>query len=187
MSLKLLFDQLIDIRAEVKIPLILMGYLNPVMQYGVEKFCIKAAETGIDGVIIPDLPPEIYKDEYLTHFNKHDIYNILLITPQSSPSRISDIDKISRGFIYMVSTSSVTGGRSSFSREQVSYFKRVSEMKLNNPCIIGFGISAHKQFSDACECAHGGIIGSAFIKVLGKEGKLKENIIEFIREINPSV
>jgi tryptophan synthase alpha chain len=182
MNLKLLFDQLKNIRNEIKIPLIIMGYLNPVLQYGVENFCSKAAEAGIDGVIIPDLPPEIYKDAYLPVFGKHNIYNILLVTPQSPPSRISEIDKLSRGFIYMVSTSSVTGGKSSFSGEQISYFKRVGGMKLNNPCLIGFGISNRNAFSEAGKYSRGGIIGSAFIKAIGKEGKLTQNIIEFIRE-----
>jgi len=183
MSLKLLFNQLSEIRKEVRIPLLLMGYLNPVIQYGVENFCIQCEKTGIDGVILPDLPPVVYEEEYLHIFNKHQIYNILLISPQSVAERISDIDKISRGFIYMVSSSAVTGSRGEFSADQISYFKRVSEMKLANPCLIGFGISNHETFANAGKYSRGGIIGSAFVKILGKNGDLARNINQFIKEI----
>jgi len=179
-SLKLLFQQLSDIRDEVGIPLLLMGYLNPVMQFGIEKFCAQCERIGIDGVILPDLPPRIYLEEYLNIFDKYKLYNILLITPQSSKERIAYIDKISRGFIYMVSSSSVTGSREGFSDDQMSYFKRVSEMKLANPCLIGFGISNHKTFVDAGKFARGGIIGSAFVKTLGKEGDSVEIVRKFI-------
>lgn len=182
-SLKLLFQQLSDIRDEVGIPLLLMGYLNPVMQFGIEKFCAQCERIGIDGVILPDLPPRIYMEEYLNIFDKYNLYNILLITPQSSKERIAYIDKISRGFIYMVSSSSVTGSREGFSNDQMSYFKRVSEMKLANPCLIGFGISNHKTFVDAGKFARGGIIGSAFVKILGKEGYTFEIISQFINGI----
>ena len=179
-SLKLLFQQLSDIRDEVGIPLLLMGYLNPVMQFGIEKFCAQCERIGIDGVILPDLPPRIYLEEYLNIFDKYKLYNILLITPQSSKERIAYIDKISRGFIYMVSSLSVTGSREGFSDDQMSYFKRVSEMKLANPCLIGFGISNHKTFVDAGKFARGGIIGSAFVKTLGKEGDSVEIVRKFI-------
>jgi len=179
-SLKLLFQQLSDIRDEVGIPLLLMGYLNPMMQFGIEKFCAQCERIGIDGVILPDLPPRIYMEEYLNIFDKYKLYNILLITPQSSKERIAYIDKISRGFIYMVSSSSVTGSREGFSDDQMSYFKRVSEMKLANPCLIGFGISNHKTFVDAGKFARGGIIGSAFVKTLGKEGDSVEIVRKFI-------
>jgi tryptophan synthase alpha chain len=182
MSLKLLFNQLKNIRQEVKIPLLLMGYLNPVIQFGVEDFCAKCVETGIDGVILPDLPPLVYTEEYLSIFNKYNIYNILLISPQSSAARIIAIDKISRGFIYMVSSSSVTGTKANFSDDQILYFKRVSEMKLRNHCLIGFGISNRETFMDAAKYARGGIIGSAFVKILGKDGNFIKNISEFITE-----
>lgn len=182
-SLKLLFQQLSDIRKEVEIPLLLMGYLNPVMQFGIEKFCEQCERIGIDGVILPDLPPLVYMDEYLNIFNKYNLYNILLITPQSSKERIAYIDKISRGFIYMVSSSSVTGSREGFSDDQMSYFKRVNEMKLENPCLIGFGISDQKTFMSASKYARGGIIGSAFVKALGKEGDSTEIIRKFINGI----
>ena len=180
MNLKLLFQQLSNIRNEVKIPLLLMGYLNPVMQFGIEKFCSHCERIGIDGVILPDMPPLVYAEEYLNIFDKNNLFNILLITPQSSEERIVYIDKISRGFIYMVSSSSVTGSREGFSDDQMSYFKRVNEMKLENPCLVGFGISDHKTFMNASKYATGGIIGSAFVKILGNEGESVETISKFI-------
>jgi tryptophan synthase alpha chain len=183
MNLKLLFQQLTDIRREVEIPLVLMGYLNPVMQFGIEKFCVQCERIGIDGVILPDLPPLVYMDEYLNIFNKYNLYNILLITPQSSMERIAYIDKISRGFLYMVSSSSVTGSREGFSDDQMLYFKRVSEMKLRNPCLIGFGISDRNTFMNAARFARGGIIGSAFVRILNKGGDSNETINKFLKEI----
>ena len=183
MNLKLLFDQLSEIRHEVKIPLLLMGYLNPVMQFGVENFCRECTRTGIDGVILPDLPPIVYKEEYFSIFNMYNLYNILLISPQSSVERITAIDKISRGFVYMVSSSSVTGSKGNFSDDQISYFKRVGEMKLRNPVLIGFGISNHETFINAGKFARGGIIGSAFVNILEQDGNDFENINQFIKEI----
>ena len=182
MNLKLLFNQLSDIRKEVKIPLLLMGYLNPVMQFGVENFCLQCKRIGIDGVILPDLPPIVYTEEYLSIFNKYELYNILLISPQSSSEIITDIDKISRGFIYIVSSSSVTGSKGNFSDDQMSYFKRVSKMDLVNPCLIGFGISNRETFMNAGIYARGGIIGSAFVKILGNDGDVIKNISQFIKE-----
>jgi tryptophan synthase alpha chain len=183
MNLKLLFDQLSEIRHEVKIPLLLMGYLNPVMQFGVENFCRECTRTGIDGVILPDLPPIVYKEEYFSIFNMYNLYNIMLISPQSSVERITAIDKISRGFVYMVSSSSVTGSKGNFSDDQISYFKRVSEMELRNPVLIGFGISNHETFINAGKFARGGIIGSAFVNILEQDGNDFENINQFIKEI----
>jgi tryptophan synthase alpha chain len=183
MNLKLLFDQLSEIRHEVKIPLLLMGYLNPVMQFGVENFCRECTRTGIDGVILPDLPPIVYKEEYFSIFNMYNLYNIMLISPQSSVERITAIDKISRGFVYMVSSSSVTGSKGNFSDDQISYFKRVSEMELRNPVLIGFGISNHETFINAGKFARGVIIGSAFVNILEQDGNDFENINQFIKEI----
>jgi tryptophan synthase alpha chain len=183
MNLKLLFKQLSEIRKEVEIPLILMGYLNPVLQFGVENFCAECSRAGIDGLILPDLPPHIYTEEYLATFTKYGLYNILLISPQTSSERISALDKISRGFIYMVSSSSVTGTKNNFTDEQISYFRRVQAMDLKNPCLIGFGISNHETFADACKYSEGAIIGSGFVKILGREGKISENIVKYIKEI----
>lgn len=183
MNLKLLFKQLCEIRKEVEIPMLLMGYLNPVLQFGVENFCLECSRTGIDGVILPDLPPQIFTEEYIALFTKYDIYNILLISPQSSSERILALDKISRGFIYMVSSSSVTGTKSRFTDDQISYFRRVKDMNLKNPCLIGFGISNHGAFTDAGKYSRGGIIGSGFVKILGKEGNISEHIVQYINEI----
>jgi len=183
MSLKLLFSQLSGIRKEVKIPLLLMGYLNPVIQFGIANFCAECSSVGIDGVILPDLPPQNFVEEYFSIFDKYNLYNILLISPQSSAERIYTIDKISRGFIYMVSSSSVTGTKNDFSEEQVAYFKRVQNMNLDNPCLIGFGISNRETYNKAGKYARGAIIGSAFVKSLGKDDKVIENIGRFIRKI----
>lgn len=176
-----LFDQLQGIRESVKIPLIIMGYFNPILQYGVEKFCKKCAETGIDGLIIPDLPVDVYNDEYKAIFEKYDLRNIFLITPQTPEERIRYIDSVSNGFIYMVSTASVTGSTKGFGEETKKYFKRIAEMDLKNPQIVGFGISDNNTFMEATQYAKGAIIGSAFIKHLNKNGK--EEIAEFVSSI----
>jgi tryptophan synthase alpha chain len=176
MSLKRLFNQLRDIRREVQIPLLLMGYLNPVMQYGVENFCRDCQATGIDGVILPDLPVEIYREEFKSIFESHGLYPVLLITPQTSEERIRMIDRESRGFIYMVSASATTGVKGRFTGEQTTYFQRIQDMKLTNPALIGFGISDHESFAVACRYMQGAIIGSAFVKLLGK-GTVDENEI----------
>jgi tryptophan synthase alpha chain len=166
MSISLLFSQLESMRAEIDIPVILMGYFNPVLQYGVDAFCKKCHELGIDGLIIPDLPPEVYQHEYETKFNQYELLNICMITPQTTEQRIRLIDKRPNGFIYMVSSASITGEKREMTDEQVSYFERIRSMKLNNPTLIGFGISDHEQFGLACEYARGAIIGSAFSNAL---------------------
>lgn len=183
MNLKLLFEQLSEIRKEVKIPLLLMSYFNPVYQFGVGKFSMMAGKCGIDGLIIPDLPPEVYTKEYYSLFRKHDLCNVLLISPQSTSERIRFIDEISRGFIYMVSSSAVTGTKGNFSDEQIAYFERVKKMNLTNPVLTGFGISGRDTFLKAGMYSNGGIIGSEFIRLLAKDGNMKENIYGFIKEI----
>ena len=170
MTTDVLFSQLKDIRKSVNIPLIIMGYFNPMLQYGVEAFCKKCAEIGIDGLIIPDLPVDVYNEQYKATFEKYGLINVFLITPQTSVERINFIDSISNGFIYMVSSASVTGGNSGFGDEQTKYFKRIAEMNLKNPQIIGFGISNNETFTQATTHAKGAIIGSAFIKYLTKNG-----------------
>ncbi len=170
MTTKLLFEQLTTIRETVKIPLIIMGYFNPMLQYGVEEFCKKCAEIGIDGLIIPDLPVAIYADDYKAIFEKYGLINVFLITPQTSEDRIRFIDSVSNGFIYMVSSASVTGSQSGFGSSQESYFKRIADMNLKNPQIIGFGISDKTTFNQATQYAKGAIIGSAFIKNLTENG-----------------
>ena len=170
MSAQLLFEQLIDIRNHTDIPLIIMGYFNPIFQYGIDLFCKKCKEVGIDGLIIPDLPPEIYISDYKKFFQQNDLINILLITPQTSDNRIKFIDSISDGFIYMVSSSSITGGENNFTKENIDYFKRIKNLKLKSPKIIGFGISNREIFLTANNYANGCIIGSAFIKYIQKNG-----------------
>jgi tryptophan synthase alpha chain len=166
MTTSLLFEQLANIRESVKIPLIIMGYFNPMMQFGMEKFCQKCAEVGIDGLIIPDLPLDVYETEYKTLFEKYGLKNIFLITPQTSNERIAQIDAISDSFIYMVSSAAVTGSQSGFGDEQMNYFKRIADLNLKNPQIVGFGIKDNETFNQATKYQNGAIIGSAFIKFL---------------------
>jgi tryptophan synthase alpha chain len=180
MSMNLLFKQLTDIRKTISIPLILMGYINPVLRYGVQNFSIKCAECGIDGIILPDLPPEVYFEDYSVFFENNDIYNIFLITPQVSEERIRLIDSISKGFIYMVSSYSTTGTKGSITDDQLQYFRRINEMKLKNPRLIGFGISDRKTFRIACENACGAIVGSAFVKMLDQTGGNSVDIQTFV-------
>ncbi|MBR9846848.1 MAG: tryptophan synthase subunit alpha [Algicola sp.] len=170
MTTEILFNQLKDIRKTVSIPLIIMGYFNPILQYGVEAFCKKCEEIGIDGLIIPDLPVDVYNEQYKSIFETYGLINVFLITPQTSVERIQFIDSISNGFIYMVSSASVTGSSSGFGNEQTSYFKRIADMNLKNLQIVGFGISDHKTFTQATQYAKGAIIGSAFIKSLSEHG-----------------
>jgi len=176
-----LFEQLKDIRKTVKIPLIIMGYFNPILQFGVEEFCKQCAEIGIDGFIIPDLPVDVYNDNYKDIFEKYNLINVFLITPQTTDVRIKYIDSISNGFIYMVSSASITGSQSGFGEENTNYFKRIGNMNLKNPQIIGFGISNNETFMQATKFAKGAIIGSAFIKHLTEKGVNK--IDEFIKSI----
>jgi tryptophan synthase alpha chain len=183
MHTELLFQQLKGIREKVSIPLIIMGYFNPVLQYGVEKFCARCREVGIDGIILPDLPLDVYKEEYDGIFRANGLLNIFLITPQTSEERIRKIDQGSDGFIYMVSSASTTGARDGFGPEQVGYFQRVASMQLRNPQIVGFGISNADTFTQATTHAKGAIIGSAFIKMLGQQGRA--GIESFVRSIRP--
>lgn len=180
MTIHKLFSQLKDLRKTVKIPIILMGYLNPILQYGIEKFCIKSKEIGIDGLIIPDLPIEIFIEEYKDLFNKNDLFNIFLITPQTSKERIKLIDKNSKGFIYMVSSSSITGSKRHLEDVSFEYFDKISKMNLNNPSIVGFGISNRKTYKKVIEKCRGAIIGSAFINFIEQSGL--EDIDKFIKK-----
>jgi len=158
-----------------------MGYFNPILQYGVENFCKKCQEIGIDGLIIPDLPVDVYNEHYKSIFENYGLINVFLITPQTSEERIKFIDSISNGFIYMVSSASVTGSSSGFGNEQTNYFKRIADMNLNNPQIVGFGISNNETFNQATQYTKGAIIGSAFIKHLSNEGV--NRIDRFVKEI----
>ncbi len=170
MTTEVLFNQLKDIRESVNIPLIIMGYFNPMFQYGVEAFCKKCQEIGIDGLIIPDLPVDVFHEEYQTTFEKYGLINVFLITPQTSDERIRFIDSISHGFIYMVSSASTTGAKSGFGDTQTQYFERINSLNLKNPQIVGFGISNNETFTAATKYAKGAIIGSAFVKHVTNEG-----------------
>ena len=181
MTTDLLFQQLKNVRKTVSIPLILMGYFNPVLQFGVENFCKKCAEIGIDGLILPDLPLTEFEEHYAKIFKKYGLLNIFLITPQTSEERIRQIDEASEGFIYMVSSASVTGSSSGFGNAQEEYFKRIASFSLKNPQIVGFGINNSETFMQATKQAKGAIIGSAFIKMLSEKGK--EGISAFIDSI----
>ncbi len=181
MTTKLLFEQLKDIRQSVEIPLIIMGYFNPMMQYGVEAFCAKCKEIGIDGLIIPDLPVAEYHEHYQETFEKYGLINVFLITPQTSDERIRFIDDVSNGFIYMVSSASTTGTKNTFGDEQQQYFDRIEALELKNPQIVGFGISNNETFTQATKTAKGAIIGSAFIKHLTHNGI--DTIGAFVRGI----
>ena len=183
MSIRKLFEQLKDIRETVDIPLILMGYINPVLQYGVDAFCKKCHEIGIDGLIIPDLPMDVYQEEFKAVFEANNLHNIFLITPQTSEERLRLIDGVSSGFIYMVSSNATTGAKSSVSEFQKSYFERVNSLDLKNPRLIGFGISNAETFGNACNYANGAIIGSAFVNALEGPEPLGQKISRFINTI----
>jgi len=181
MTTKLLFEQLKDIRQSVNIPLIIMGYFNPMMQYGIEAFCAKCQEIGIDGLIIPDLPVAEYHEHYQEIFEKYGLINVFLITPQTSDERIRFIDSVSNGFIYMVSSASTTGAKSTFGDVQQDYFNRIQDLKLKNPQIVGFGISNNETFLQATKTTKGAIIGSAFIKHITNNGV--NSISDFVKKI----
>ena len=182
MNLNVLFDQLADIRKITEIPIILMGYVNPVYQFGYNKFIKKILDCHLDGLILPDLPFDDYKIQFKPIFDKKNLSFISLITPNTSEDRIKQIDNNSNGFIYMVSSSSITGKKSSFNKNQIQYFNRINSLSLKNPKIIGFGISDKESFEQACKYSNGAIIGSNFIKSLDKND-LSKSIRKYIRLI----
>jgi tryptophan synthase alpha chain len=183
MTVKILLEQVKEIRKTVKLPILLMGYLNPVLQYGVEKFCQDAAAAGVDGLILPDLPLAEFQEQWKSIFEKHHLSNIFLISPTTSEARIRDIDAASTGFVYAVSASATTGAKVGFSQEQVDYFARLGAMKLSNPLLIGFGISNAATFQTASQHAAGAIVGSAFITLLKNSKDLSLDIREFINSL----
>jgi tryptophan synthase alpha chain len=183
MSVAHLFEQLKDMRKSITVPVLLMGYINPVLQYGVEAFCAKCAEVGVDGLILPDLPMVEYEASYREIFEKYGLFNILLITPQTNDERIRHIDSVSKGFIYMVSSASTTGAKTGISSDQELYFERIAAMNLQNPRLIGFGISDHESFVKASKNASGAIIGSAFVKMIAQAKDLSAEIVAFVQSI----
>ena len=164
MSLEKLFAQLDGIRRETNIPLVLMGYLNPVLQFGVERFCKGCHEVGVDGVILPDLPLAFYEKNYQQFFETFDLCPVFLVTPQTSDERIRQLDAASKGFLYAVSTASTTGKKGGFGSAQIAYFQRLAGLGLQNPLMVGFGISDNETFETVCKYANGGVVGSAFIR-----------------------
>lgn len=182
MTLNMLFEQLKDLRKRVSIPILLMGYVNPIVQFGIEKFCKTAAAVGVDGIIVPDLPMYEYESMYAKYFIDNNLSNIFLVTPQTSEERIRKIDELSNSFIYLLSSSSITGGSLNVSTNIEDYYRRIKAMSLKNPAVIGFGISNHETFQKACEYAAGAIVGSAFVKFQSTENYI-EHIPDFINSI----
>ena len=174
MSLKKLFGQLKDIKDEVQIPLVLMGYLNPMLHYGIEAFCQSCVESGVSGAIIPDLPFKDYQDIVKPVADKYDLRIIMLITPETSEERIRFIDEHTDGFIYMVSSAAITGAQKSFDDAKQEYFRRINDMNLRNPRMIGFGISNKQTLEAAQQNAAGAIIGSKFVTLLNESNNADE-------------
>jgi tryptophan synthase alpha chain len=182
MTIAKLFEQLRDFRREVKVPVVLMGYLNPVLQYGFERFCEQAAAVGIDGLIIPDIPAYEYESTYGAVIQKHGLDFIFLVTPETSEERILKLDRLSSGFLYAVSSSSLTGSDKDFAPVE-SYLQRLQALPLKNPVLVGFGIKDKGTFETACRYASGAIIGSAYIKALEDEAPIAETTKTFIQSV----
>lgn len=176
MTLKLLFEQLRAVRKEVHIPVILMGYLNPIMQFGFEAFCQACVEAGVDGMIIPDLPFADYLEAYKPIADRYQLNIIMLITPETSEARIRQIDADTNGFIYMVSSAATTGAQQSFDDQKQAYFRRINAMQLRNPRLVGFGISNRATLEAASSNSSGAIIGSKFVQLLGQKSTPAEAV-----------
>lgn len=181
--LPLILDLVKEIRKKVNVPIILMGYVNPVMQYGIERFAKDAAEAGVDGVILPDLPMAAYLDEYKELFESVNLSNTFLISPTTSEERIRKIDAVTDGFIYAVSASSITGAKGKFTDDQIAYFKKLKSMNLKNPFLIGFGISNHETFNTASSYGAGAIVGSAFINLLKDSTNVTADVASFVHSL----
>lgn len=185
MTIHLLFEQLENLRATVQTPLILMGYMNPVLQFGIEKFCEAAAEVGVDAIILPDLPMYEFETQYQQYFKKHDLKFIFLVTPETGDERIKQIDTLSSGFVYAVSSSSTTGSsqNTADAKDQEAYFIKLQQMNLTNPVLVGFGIKDKDSFDAACKYTNGAIIGSAYIKALHNATDISHITKDFINGI----
>jgi tryptophan synthase alpha chain len=180
MSIQVLLEQLEGIRQETQLPIILMGYLNPVLQFGMEAFLERCQAVGIDGLILPDLPLQEYEEAYQTLFEQYGLSMIFLITPQTSEARIRKIDALSNAFIYVVSTAATTGKQQGFGAANIAYFERIRAMQLRNPTLIGFGISKAADYQTVCQYANGAIVGSAFIRMLEQSQDLSNDIEAFV-------
>lgn len=183
MRLSTLIEQVKQIRKKVDIPIILMGYINPVLQYGIEKFAKDAADAGVDGVILPDMPMDEYLEHYKELFDSLNLSNTFLISPTTSDERIRKIDAVTDGFIYAVSASSITGAKGKFEKQQLDYFDRIKKMNLKNPYLIGFGISNHETFAIATQYGAGAIVGSAFVDLLKTSKNLTIDIPAFVKAL----
>ena len=183
MNVKLLLSQVKEIRITVELPILLMGYINPVMQYGIENFIKDSKAAGVDGFILPDLPMAEYEEHFKVLMEENELVNVFLISPTTSEERIRKIDDASNGFIYAVSSSSTTGAKTGFTSKQELYFKKLSDMKLKNPFLIGFGVSSKETFATITKFAVGAIVGSAFIKLLKSSSNLSKDIQDFINNL----
>lgn len=183
MRVSTLIQQVKEIRKKSEVPIILMGYINPVLQYGIEKFAKDASEAGVDGVILPDMPMDEYLEHYKTLFDSFNLTNTFLISPTTSEERIRKIDAVTDGFIYAVSASSITGAKGKFEKQQLDYFDRIKKMKLKNPYLIGFGISNHETFATASEYGAGAIVGSAFVDLIKNSKDLNRDITAFVKSL----
>ncbi|MES2005292.1 MAG: tryptophan synthase subunit alpha [Bacteroidota bacterium] len=182
MSISVLFEQLKNFRKEITIPVVLMGYMNPVLQYGFEKFCADAKATGIDGLILPDLPEFEFETEYGAIIKKHGLDFIFLVTPETTEQRVRKLDELSSGFLYAVSSSATTGKDKDFKMVE-KYLQRLQSMQLKNPVLVGFGIKDKQTFESACKYANGAIIGTAFIKAIGDEKEIAHTVKQFMRSV----
>lgn len=182
MTISILFDQLKDMRSSVTVPVVLMGYVNPVIQYGFESFCAKAAEVGIDGLILPDLPMYEFETEYGAIIRRYNLNLIFLVTPETNEERVRRIDELSSGFLYAVSSSMTTGSNKNINDQQ-SYFRKLNDMKLKNPILVGFGIKDKESFEAACKYTNGAIIATAYIKALGNGKDINTATKEFLQTI----
>jgi tryptophan synthase alpha chain len=182
MTIQTLFSQLHHMRSTIKVPVILMGYMNPVLQYGFENFCSKAAEVGVDGLILPDLPIYEYETEYGEIIKRYGLNLIFLVTPETDDARVKKIDELSSGFLYAVSSSSTTGSNKEI-KDQETYFLRLKELKLKNPILVGFGIKDKQTFEAACRHSNGAIIGTAYIKALANAEDITAATEQFLKPI----
>lgn len=185
MSIPMLLQQLQDFRKEIRVPVVLMGYMNPILQFGFEKFCAAAAAAGVDGLILPDLPEFEFENEYGPVIRKHNLDFVFLITPETTNERVQKLDALSSGFLYAVSSSSITGSGKDFSAV-AGYLQRLQQLQLKNPVLVGFGISDRQSFETVCRYANGGIIGSAFIKALAPGATLEQSVSSFFSSVLPN-
>ncbi len=183
MSLSVLFEQLQGLRPAIRVPVLLMGYLNPVLQYGPERFCASCAEVGIDGLILPDLPIDEYCERYQSMFADYGLRSVFLITPQTPPERIRRLDGLATGFLYVVSVASVTGSKLAVDDSRKQYFQRIHEMKLSSPTMVGFGIHDRLSFEDSTALLRGGILGSALLQALEKSNDIESDVRAFVHAI----